>query len=84
MGFDNDHLGKLMPFGAPSISACASPISGTSDVGEKPSSAGARTTRASAGRPGQSRASAAWGSKLRAFCACGRGRQAIMPPEGHP
>ena len=34
-----------------SNSACASAISGISGVGEKPSSAGARTAWASAGRP---------------------------------
>src|SRR5271157_5598397 len=59
-------LARLMPFGAPStpskirpkrpyakrsISARASAISGISGVGEKPSSAGARTACASVGRP---------------------------------
>ena len=35
----------------PASSACASAISGISGVGEKPSSAGARTPWASVGRP---------------------------------
>jgi len=39
------------PYAKRSISACASAISGISGVGEKPSSAGLRMARASAGRP---------------------------------
>jgi hypothetical protein len=39
------------PYAKCSISACASAISGSSGVGAKPSSAGARTAQASAGRP---------------------------------
>ena len=50
---DQDFRGKSAVRAAPncSSSVCASPISGISGVGEKPSSAGARTAWASLGRP---------------------------------
>ncbi len=45
------HHHPKRPYAKRSSSACASAISGISGVGEKPSSAGARTAWASFGRP---------------------------------